>query len=133
MNAMKQSRLRAGGLLVAVFALGAVAGGAGMTWAEHRRADRSRPPRVREGLMTRMTTQLDLSQAQQDSIRDILKRHDPAMDSMWSEVRPRFDSLRAVVRAEIQGQLTPDQQRKYKEMLEQREREYRQRRAANRD
>lgn len=130
---MSQSRLKAFGLLLSVFALGAVVGGAGLSWAEHRGAEASRPPRVREGILTRMTAQLDLTQEQQDSIRAILRRHDPAMDSMWSEIRPRFDSLRAVVRGEIQGQLTPDQQRKYKEMLEQREREYRERRAASRD
>ncbi|MDH5316384.1 MAG: periplasmic heavy metal sensor [Gemmatimonadota bacterium] len=130
---MSQSRLKAFGLLVAVFALGAVAGGAGLSWAEHRSAAPSRPTRVRDAMLTRMTAQLDLTQEQQDSIRAILKRHDPMMDSMWSEIRPRFDSLRAVVRGDIQGQLTPEQQRKYKEMLEQREREYRERRAASRD
>lgn len=130
---MSQSRLKAFGLLLSVFVLGAVAGGAGWSWAEHRSAAPSRPARVRDGMLTRMTAQLDLTQEQQDSIRAILKRHDPAMDSMWSEIRPRFDSLRAVVRGDIQGQLTPEQQRKYKAMLEQREREYRERRAASRD
>ncbi|HSR16121.1 MAG TPA: periplasmic heavy metal sensor [Gemmatimonadales bacterium] len=133
MNAMKQSRLKAVGLLLAVFALGALAGAAGRSWAEHGQAERSTPPRVREGFLTRMTTQLELTEAQQDSIRDILRRHDPAMDSMWSEVRPRFDSLRTVVRSEIRAQLSPDQVEKYNQMLEQREQEYRQRRAANRD
>ncbi|MBS1241220.1 MAG: hypothetical protein H6R40_647 [Gemmatimonadetes bacterium] len=129
---MTQSRLKAFGLLLSVFALGAVAGGAGLSWAEHRRAEQSRPARV-DGMLARMTAQLHLAQEQQDSIRAILKRYDPAMDSMWSEIRPRFDSLRSVVRGEIQGQLSPEQRRKYKEMLEQREREYRERRAAGRD
>jgi hypothetical protein len=51
------------------------------------------------------------------------------MDSMWGEVRPRFDSLRTLVRDEIRGQLSPEQATKYQEMIERRNREYRERRA----
>jgi hypothetical protein len=51
------------------------------------------------------------------------------MDSMWGEVRPRFDSLRTLVRDEIRSQLTPDQAAKYQEMIERRNRDYQERRS----
>ena len=125
---MTRSRLAASGLLLAVFALGAVAGGVGVSLAEHREGDAGTSPRSRDGYIARLTTELDLSGDQRDSVRAIMERHKPAMDSMWGEVRPRFDSLRTVVRDAIRGQLQPEQAKKYDEMLERRNREYRERR-----
>lgn len=126
------SRLSATLLLLAALVLGAVLGGVAVSVAEHRGKDRGPNGQGREGLLVRLTDQLDLTPVQQDSIRAVLSRHDPAMDSMWREVRPRFDSVRNVVRFEIRAQLDADQQRKYSDMLEKRDREYRQRRANER-
>ena len=126
---MTRSRLAAAGLLLAVFALGALAGGVGVSMAEHGKADAGRRPNGRDSYLTRLTTELDLSGAQRDSIRAIMERNKPAMDSMWGEVRPRFDSLRTLVRDEIRGQLSPEQVTRYNEMIERRNREYRERRA----
>ena len=125
---MTRSRLAAAGLLLAVFGLGAVAGGVGVSVAEHRRVDAGTSPHSRDSYLTRLTTELELSGAQRDSIRAIMERNKPAMDSMWGEVRPRFDSLRALVRGQIRGQLSPDQATKYDAMIERRNREYRERR-----
>ncbi len=125
---MTRSRLTAAVLLLAVFALGALAGHFGSALLAHRAVGASRLAHGREGIVTRLNSELQLSAAQQDSIRAILQHYEPAMDSMWREVRPRFDSLRDVVRAEIRAHLTPDQQRRYTEMNERRDREYRQRR-----
>ena len=84
--------------------------------------------------MARLTEELELSRQQQDSIRAVLDRHRPEMDSMWQEVRPRFDSVRTIMRGEIRTQLTPEQQQKYQQMIERRERESRERKnAENRD
>jgi hypothetical protein len=80
-----------------------------------------------------MTEELKLSTEQQDSIRSVLDRHRPAMDSMWQEVRPRFDSVRAIMRGEIRTQLSSDQQQKYQQMIERREREQRERKNAQQD
>jgi Spy/CpxP family protein refolding chaperone len=126
---MTRSRLTAAGLLLAVFALGAVAGGVGVSVAEHRGQDAGRSRTGRDGYLTRLTTELSLTAAQQDSVRAIMTRHEPAMDSMWREMRPRFDSLRGVVRGEIMAQLNPEQQGKYQESIERRDRAYRERRA----
>lgn len=130
---MTRSRFSAASLLLAVFVLGALAGHFGPSFLGPQGSGTSRLARGREGILTRLNSELQLSTTQQDSIRAILQRHEPAMDSMWREVRPRFDSLRDVVRSEIRVQLTPDQQRKYTEMNERRDREYRQRRTDAKD
>jgi len=129
---MTRSRVAAAGLLLAVFALGALAGGVGLSLAEHEGGDGGTRRNSRESYLNRLTTELDLSGEQRDSIRAIMERNKPAMDSMWGEVRPRFDSLRTVVREEIRGQLSPDQVTKYAEMIERRNREYQERRANER-
>jgi len=126
---MIRSRLGAAGLLLAVFALGALAGGVVVSKAEHGGEDGGTRRNSRESYITRLTTELDLSGAQRDSIRAIMERNKPAMDSMWGEVRPRFDSLRTLVRDEIRSQLTPDQAAKYQEMIERRNRDYQERRS----
>ncbi|HEX9894821.1 MAG TPA: hypothetical protein VGA78_12910 [Gemmatimonadales bacterium] len=115
---MMRSRVAAAGLLLAVFGLGAVAGGVGITVAEHRVERGVKGSHGRAGFLARLTDQLDLNQSQRDSICSILERHRPLMDSMWGDVRPRFDSVRSAMRQEIQGQLNPEQQLRYQEMLQ---------------
>jgi hypothetical protein len=126
---MTRSRLAAAALLLAVFALGALAGGVGVSMAELGGGNGGTRRNSRESYLNRLTTELELSGAQRDSVRAIMERSKPAMDSMWGEVRPRFDSLRGMVRDEIRGQLSPDQAAKYQEMIERRNREYQERRA----
>jgi len=55
------------------------------------------------------------------------------MDSMWQEVRPRFDSVRTIIRGEIRSLLSPEQQGKYQQLIERREREQRERKNAQQD
>ncbi len=129
---MTRSKLGAVALLLGAFVLGGVAGGMGVSMAEHDR--RPREGRGgREGYVERLNAELHLSPAQQDSIRAILQGSEPAMDSMWREVRPRFDSVRNAIRDRIRTQLTPEQLEQYTEMLERRDREYRQRRSNGRN
>jgi Spy/CpxP family protein refolding chaperone len=123
-----RSRFAAALLLLGVFAAGTVAGGIGVTIAEHRGVGPGRNRGGRDGYVDRLTVLLDLSATQQDSIRAILQRHEPIMDSMWREVRPRFDSVRNEVRAAIRAQLTPEQRQRYNDSLERRSREDRARR-----
>lgn len=70
-----------------------------------------------------LTQQVGLSKAQQDSVRNVLERHRMGMDSIWRATRPRVDSLRQSMQIEIEEQLTPAQQRRFRETLAQRERE----------
>ena len=128
-----RSRLGAVGLLVAAMSFGALVGGIAVSAAEHRDGGPVSHQHGRDGFMARLTEELTLSADQQDSIRAVLDRHRPAMDSMWQEVRPRFDSVRAVMRGEIRAQLSTDQQAKYLQMIERREREQRERKNAQQD
>ncbi len=121
---MMRSRLAAAGFLLAMFALGVVVGGVGVSAAEHRRYDPGEHRGGRNGYLDLLTTALELSPAQRESVEVILDRHGPVLDSLWEGVRPRFDSVRSVIRGEIRAQLSPEQQRKYTEMLERRNRQY---------
>ena len=120
----KRSRLAALGLLLGALAVGALVGGVGVTMAEHRGVGPGKHRGGRDGYVERLTAELHLSRVQQDSIRAAVERHEPGFDSLWREIRPRFDSLRHGLRAEIRAQLTAEQQQRYAEMLERRDRKY---------
>lgn len=103
-------------LLLAAFALGAVAGIGGLA-LYHRSPGmgRSQGP---SGYLARLSKDLDLTPVQRDSVEAILKRFEPRMDSVWQDFRPKFETVRAAIRSDINAQLTPDQQRHYAELLE---------------
>ena len=125
-----RSRLGAVGLLVAAMSFGALVGGIAVSAAEHRGTGPGNHNHGRDGYVARLTEELQLTSAQQESVRAVLDRHRPEMDSMWQEVRPRFDSVRTIMRGEIRVQLSPEQQQKYQQMIERREREQRERKNA---
>ncbi len=96
--------------------------GAGLgAWAA-RELGRHGPGRGRwhgpEGYVQMLDRELELSPTQEDSIRAILRRSAGAMDSLWSEIRPRFDSLRSVIRSEVRSQLSAEQQVRYQQLVE---------------
>ena len=100
-------------LLVAVFLVGAAAG-LGF------RARSARPGLHHRSLreaVAYLTKELSLSAVQQDSVRVVLERRRTEMDSLWRATRPRIDSLRATMRAEISRQLTPSQQARFHEIV----------------
>ena len=108
-----QSRTWAAALLVAVFLAGGAAG-----WAVSR-ATLVMPPRGGgpDALTAYLARRLDLDAAQQDAVRAVLTRHHAEMQAIMSSVRPRLDSLRTTVRAEITAQLTPPQRERYARLL----------------
>lgn len=108
-----QSRAWAAALLVAVFLAGGVTG-----WAVSR-ATLVMPPRGGgpDALTAYLARRLDLDAAQQDAVRAVLTRHHAEMQAIMSSVRPRLDSLRTTVRAEITAQLTPPQRERYARLL----------------
>lgn len=92
-------------LLFAVFAAGGVAG-----WALGSRASMPRSGgRGPDAMAAFLARRLDLTPVQRDSVRAILARHDPEVRTILSMVRPRMDSLRTALHAEIDAQLTPAQ------------------------
>jgi Spy/CpxP family protein refolding chaperone len=99
-------------LLVATFAVGAVVGRVstrlGSPEAEQGSRSGDRTNR-RGGFLNTLQHELDLTPAQRDSVQSILRKWDPAMRAVWDGTRPKFDSLRVLVRADIMQMLTPDQ------------------------
>ena len=128
---MTKSKMSAAVMLVAAAVVGGVIGAWATSYVEHH--GRQGPGRGgREGYVERLTTELHLTAPQQDSIRAIMQRFEPAMDSLWRGLRPRFDSLRQVARSAIVAQLDPVQQQKYQAMLARRDSLYRERRSNGR-
>ena len=78
-------------------------------------------------MVTYLSHELKLSDAQRDSVRAIFARHRPEMDSLWAAVRPRFDSIKAHMRAEIDAQLTPEQRVRHQQLIEEAEHHRRER------
>jgi Spy/CpxP family protein refolding chaperone len=60
--------------------------------------------------------ELKLTPVQRDSVRAILDRREGSMDSILAQIRPRIDSARQIIRSEISGQLTAEQQEKYRQL-----------------
>jgi Spy/CpxP family protein refolding chaperone len=111
-----RSRRSAAVLLVAAFAVGVLAGAGGSLIAERADDRHDRGGRGRGGYLERLTHELELSDTQRDSVRSILDRRKPAMDSLRREMEPRFETLQQTIRSDIRSQLTPDQQRKFTDM-----------------
>lgn len=109
-----RSRVWAVALLAAVF----VAGGAGgWALARHRPGGGGASRGGPDAIAAYLARRLDLTPAQQDSVRAVFTRHHAEMQTIWGAVRPRLDSLRAAVRSEVNAQLTPDQQARYARLL----------------
>lgn len=116
---MTRSRWGAVLLLVAVFVAGGLVGaGVWRAAAGGRSSSHHHRERGPEGYVGYLTRRLNLSPAQQDSVRAVLRHHEPAMDTLWQTTAARFDSLRANVRSDIRAQLSPEQQQTYAKMLQ---------------
>ena len=115
------SKVLAVALLAAVFAAGGLSGWAIQAWADARPAKHE--PRGPERTIHFLAGELDLTVAQQDSVRAVFARYKGAMDGVWRDVRPRFDSVRALVRADVMTHLTGAQQARYRELMAQKDQE----------
>lgn len=103
----------AAALLVFTFAVGAVAGRATSRWGQPEQRPRSGQQGERSrggrGFVSTLQRELNLTPEQRDSVQAIVRRWDPAMRKVYDGMRPRFDSLRALVHADIMQILTDDQ------------------------
>ena len=109
---MSRSRLGAVVLLLAAFVLGGLVGGAATSMAD-RQTHKHRDRQPRPSYVDRLGTELGLSEAQKDSVRAVLERHQPAMDSLWESIRPLLQSERQAIRSQIHALLSEEQQAKY--------------------
>ncbi len=116
---MTRSRIGAAAMLVATFVLGGLLGGSLTSFAERKAHESSRRPRPT--YVERLAQDLDLNQEQKDRIQAVLDRHQPTMDSIWTEIRskfPQMESERVTVRQEVFAILTPEQQARYNAIIQ---------------
>jgi hypothetical protein len=107
-------------LLAVVFVTGAAGGWGLRAWTAEARRPRHRDPRA---IVADLAKQLGLAPAQRESVRAVFDRHRGEMDSLWRAARPRIDSIRTVMQAEIGAQLTPTQQGRFRELVARHERQ----------
>jgi Spy/CpxP family protein refolding chaperone len=127
---VNRSMWKAVGVLVAVFALGAVAGGAGVAaWEGEERISVARlgyGPRGERPLQA-MTRRLDLTPEQRGAIRALMEKHAPRrraiMQEMMGSCGQELQKEKALLDDEIRAVLTPEQRKRFDELSErQRER-----------
>lgn len=133
-----KSQLWASILLISTFAAGAVVGGGvASAWGDRRPGQSDRPRSDRErgerGFSATLKRELNLTDTQRDSVRAILRRYDPAFKSVMEGTRPKFDSLRALVHADIKRVLTEDQKTAFEQWVARTDSSAARRRAAERD
>ena len=112
---LNRSKLSAVALLAMVFLAGGAAGWLLRDIPGHGGRPRGRGP---DAMVAYLSKELTLTPAQSDSVRAIFARHRTEIETLWGQVRPRFDSIKAVVRGEIDAQLTPDQRAKHQRLVE---------------
>ena len=113
-----RSKWSAVALLATVFIAGGAAGWLVRDGTGHDGRPRGRGP---DAMVAYLGRDLKLTPAQSDSVRAIFARHRPETEGLWAQVRPRFDSIKSVVRAEIDAQLTPDQRARHQRLIEEAE------------
>ncbi len=114
---MTKSRGGALLLLIGTFVLGGLLGGTLTSWGERRSHGQHRD-RPRPTYVERLGQDLNLTPEQREQIQEVLDRHQPAMDSLWAQMRPAFESERQAIRQEVNTLLTPEQQAKYAAILQ---------------
>jgi heavy-metal resistance protein len=110
---LNRSKIAALALLALVFVAGGAAG-----WGVREGARCENRRRGPDAMVERLSRELSLTPGQRDSVRAIFERHHPEFEALWARVRPRFDSLKTIVRAEVAAQLSADQKARYQRLLE---------------
>jgi hypothetical protein len=120
---LNKSKLLAGALLAAVFAAGAVVGAAVFAPRPPQAHARAHADSTRDGRRERsrersyigwLEEELALAPAQRDTVERILAGYQGAMQEIWTEVRPRMDSIRLQIRGQIMAVLDSTQQERYR-------------------
>ena len=113
---LNRSKLYAAALLLAVFAAGiAVGGAATAALADRRDADREK--RARPSYVDRLDRDVGLRPAQRDTIQRIVDDYDAAMQEVWQEIRPRFETIRQDIRSRIISVLDSAQAEQYRALI----------------
>lgn len=99
-------------LLLATFA-GAAVGSVVTSRMHGEHRDGAHGHRGSDWYMDLLKAELQLTAAQEDSVRQVLDHHRGAMDSLWADVGARMDAMRQAIRADVRTLLTPAQRERY--------------------
>jgi hypothetical protein len=101
--------------LLAGLLLGVIVGG-GAAWWAGAYGFCAKGPDPYAKILERFNRKLDLTPEQRETIKATLEENREKIKTLRTEVRPRFEEIRAATRAQIRGQLTPEQQTKFDAM-----------------
>ena len=117
---MNRKKVGAVFALVAAFGLGAVAGGFGMRgYIFHRFAQDLHAPPGKARMQFRMEAmarKLDLDAAQREKVQRIFEAHEDERRQVFDRCAPEHRALKSKIDAEIRALLTPEQQKKFDEL-----------------
>src|SRR3954469_2379809 len=118
MNSQGRTTLKVWLVLVVVFVLGAITGGAfvGGAITGFNRAT-SRPPRNERDREEKLRRDLSLTDEQMKSVSTILDDTKNDYKTLRQELKPRFEEPRQKARAKIRALLTAEQQQKFDAMV----------------
>lgn len=108
-----KSKAWALGLLLAIGTAGFASGAATMNYV----GDRPHEARRRCSYSGMLQRELNLTDAQRDSVRAILRRHRVEFHSALQPVQPQLDSIRMRIRGELRAMMTPAQQAAFDRFL----------------
>jgi hypothetical protein len=113
-----RSKTLAVSLLLATFVMGVAIGAVGSAaWGDRAERQRRPPQRERPSYAEILQQELALTAEQRDSVEAILARREQAMQEIWQQMGPRFDSLRTQIRVDIGQMLDSTQSVKYQDMI----------------
>ena len=76
---------------------------------------------VKDRMLARLDRDLKLTPSQHATIDTVLTRREADLKSLMAETRPRFDSIAARTRADIQAVLTPQQRDEFAKIVQEME------------
>jgi hypothetical protein len=79
------------------------------------------PPEVKKRMLDRLDRDLKLTPDQHARIDTVLTHREADLHALMLETRPRFDSIAARTRSEIQAVLTPEQREEFGKFVKQME------------
>jgi hypothetical protein len=102
-------------LLLAIFALGSMAGGALERVMASRTGSLGRAATIRDGdkYLPVLDSQLHLTGEQASEVRTILNQTRDEYKTLCGEVRPRYNEVRDRARSRLRALLSPDQQLRF--------------------
>jgi Spy/CpxP family protein refolding chaperone len=77
-----------------------------------------RPGGIKDRMLGRLDRDLKLTPSQHATIDTVLTRRESDLRSLMAETRPRFDSIAARTRADIQAVLTPGQRDEFAKIVQ---------------